>query len=114
MPPRRLGVAAAARALRPVSTRRSRSCWPASGVESARVRLDLPQRFDYGNTVPLAVTVDSPMTEADHVRRVSVFAEGNPFPEVASFHFTPANGRASASTRIRLNEGSRRWSRSRS
>ena len=55
--------------------------------------------------MPLAVTVDSPMTEADHVRRVSVFAEGNPFPEVASIDFTPANGRASVSTRIRLNEG---------
>ncbi|HEX6010799.1 MAG TPA: thiosulfate oxidation carrier protein SoxY, partial [Geminicoccaceae bacterium] len=74
-------------------------------VESPYVHLDLPQRFDYGNTVPLAVAVDSPMAEAEHVRRVHVFAAGNPFPEVASFHFTPANGRASASTRIRLNEG---------
>jgi sulfur-oxidizing protein SoxY len=56
--------------------------------------------------VPLAVTVDGPITEAGHaVPRVSVFAEGNPFPEVARVRFTPANGRASASTRIRLNEG---------
>jgi sulfur-oxidizing protein SoxY len=74
-------------------------------VESARVRLDLPERYDYGNTVPFACEVDSPMTEADHVRRVDVFAEGNPFPEVATFHFTPDSGRVSASTRIRLNEG---------
>jgi sulfur-oxidizing protein SoxY len=74
-------------------------------VESARVRLELPERYDYGNTVPLAIEVDSPMTLADHVRRVVVFAEGNPFPEVATFHFTPENGRASVSTRIRLNEG---------
>ena len=74
-------------------------------VESARLHIDLPPQFEYGTTVPLAVTVDSPMTEADHVRRISVFAAGNPFPEVASVHFTPANGRASASTRIRLNEG---------
>jgi sulfur-oxidizing protein SoxY len=74
-------------------------------VESPYVHLDLPQRFDYGNTVPLAVAVDSPIAEAEHVRRVHVFAAGNPFPEVASFHFTLANGRASASTRIRLNEG---------
>ena len=62
----------------------------------------LPQRFD--PCLSLAVTVDSPMAEADHVRRVSA-AAGNPFPGVASVHFTPANGRASASTRIRLNEG---------
>jgi sulfur-oxidizing protein SoxY len=74
-------------------------------VESARVRLELPERFDYGNTVPLAVSVDSPMTTEDYVRRVDVFAEGNPFPEVATFHFTPDSGRAGVSTRIRLNEG---------
>jgi sulfur-oxidizing protein SoxY len=74
-------------------------------VESARVRLELPERYDYGNTVPFAFEVDSPMTEADHVRRVDVFAEGNPFPEVATFHFTPNSGRASVSTRIRLNQG---------
>jgi sulfur-oxidizing protein SoxY len=76
-----------------------------ASVESARVRLELPERFDYGNTVPLAFSVDSPMTAADYVRRVDVFAEGNPFPEVATFHFTPDSGRASVSTRIRLNEG---------
>jgi sulfur-oxidizing protein SoxY len=76
-------------------------------VQSARVRLELPERFDYGNTVPLAVAVDSPMTEANHVRRVDVLAEGNPFPEVATFHFTPDSGRASVSTRIRLNQGER-------
>jgi sulfur-oxidizing protein SoxY len=76
-----------------------------TSVESSRIRLDLPERYDYGNTVPLAVAVDSPMTEADHVRRVDLFAEGNPFPEVATFHFTPDSGRASTSTRIRLNEG---------
>lgn len=76
-----------------------------SVVESARIRLDLPPRFDYGNTVPFAFTVDGPMNKANHVETVSIFAEGNPFPEVASFHFTPESGRASASTRIRLNEG---------
>lgn len=97
------------------------SAFAATGVEAAvaellagrealgagPLRLDLPDRFDYGTTVPLAVTVESPMTAADHVRRVSVFADGNPFPEVASVQFTPANGRASVSTRIRLNEGKR-------
>jgi sulfur-oxidizing protein SoxY len=77
------------------------------GVESTRIQLDLPPHFQYGNTVPLAFTVDGPMTQGNHVRRVSIFADGNPFPEVASFHFTPESGAASASTRIRLNEGKR-------
>src|SRR3546814_14528198 len=52
------------------------------GVESSRIRVDLPLRFDYGNTVPLALSVDEPMTDVNHVERVSVFAEGNPLPEV--------------------------------
>jgi sulfur-oxidizing protein SoxY len=77
------------------------------GIESTRIRLDLPPRFEYGNTVPLAFTVDGPMTDGNHVRRVSIFADGNPFPEVATFHFTPESGAARASTRIRLNEGER-------
>jgi sulfur-oxidizing protein SoxY len=77
------------------------------GIESARLRLDLPPHFDYGNTVPLGFMVDGPMTEKKHVQRVSVFAEGNPFPEVASFEFTAESGTASASTRIRLNSGER-------
>ena len=74
-------------------------------VASARLRLDLPASFEFGTTIPLGVSVDSPMTEADHVRRVSVFAQGNPFPEVATVEFSRANGLARASTRIRLNEG---------
>ena len=67
--------------------------------------LDLAASYDFGNTVPLGVAVTSPMTAADHVRRVSVFAQGNPFPDVVTFRFTPANGVARAETRIRLNEG---------
>jgi sulfur-oxidizing protein SoxY len=64
--------------------------------QSGQLRLDLPASFDFGTTIPLGIAVDSPMTETQHVRRVSVFAAGNPFPEVASVDFTPANGRAAA------------------
>jgi sulfur-oxidizing protein SoxY len=78
-----------------------------TAAHSGRLRIELPERFDYGNTVPFAVTVDSPMTVADHVRRVDVLAEGNPFPEVGTFHFSPESGRASVATRIRLNQGER-------
>lgn len=74
-------------------------------VLSPAVRIDLPRRFEQGTTVPFSVAVDSPMTPSDHVQRVSVFAQGNPFPEVARFHFGPENGRASGTTRIRLNRG---------
>ena len=66
------------------------------------ISMDLPQIAENGNTVPLGISIESPMTEADHVKNVHVFAAGNPRPEVASFHFTPANGIAEASTRLRL------------
>ena len=42
------------------------------------------------------------MTKDDHVKAVHLFAEGNPAPEVASFHFTPSCGKAAVSTRMRM------------
>jgi sulfur-oxidizing protein SoxY len=54
--------------------------------------------------VPLTVSVESPMTAADHVKAIHIFADKNPTPDVASFQLTPAMGRASADTRIRLGQ----------
>jgi len=71
---------------------------------SARLQLDMPKVFANGYTVPITITVASPMTDADHVRQVTVLAPGNPFLEVATFRFTPRSGRAHVSTRIRLAE----------
>ncbi|MDX1430948.1 MAG: thiosulfate oxidation carrier protein SoxY [Gammaproteobacteria bacterium] len=70
--------------------------------KTGRVRLGLPEVADHGGAVPLDIEVESPMTEADYVEAVHVFAEENPLPGVATFHFTPMSGRARASTRIRL------------
>jgi sulfur-oxidizing protein SoxY len=42
------------------------------------------------------------MTEADHVKAVHIFSEGNPIPNVASIRFSPASGRARAATRMRM------------
>ena len=42
------------------------------------------------------------MTDADHVKAVHIFAEGNPLPNVISYKFKPACGKAAASARIRL------------
>ena len=71
---------------------------------SDRVHLVMPRTFPNGDTVPLALAVDSPMTDIDHVRRVHVLAPKNPIVEVVSFHFTPARSEARVSTRIRLAE----------
>lgn len=71
-------------------------------VSTGRVKLDLPPLSENGHAVPLTVSVESPMTEVDHVKAVHVFTEKNPQPEVASFRFGPRAGRARVSTRIRL------------
>jgi sulfur-oxidizing protein SoxY len=71
---------------------------PAEG----RIELVLPQIAENGNTVPIEIRVDSPMSEADYVKSIHVFADGNPNPNVATYHFTPANGEARFAARIRL------------
>jgi sulfur-oxidizing protein SoxY len=71
-------------------------------VNKGRVTLELAALVENGNTVPLGIRADSPMTEADHVTAIHVFAEKNPQPYVAVFHLGPRAGRASVSTRIRL------------
>ena len=67
-----------------------------------KVKLDLPEIAENGNTVPMTVTVESPMTEASHVTDVLVVANENPRSGVVTFHFSPASGVAEANTRIRL------------
>jgi sulfur-oxidizing protein SoxY len=69
-----------------------------------RVRLDIPLLVENGNAVPVTVRVDSPMTVEDHVRRIALFNEKNPQPNIAVFYLSPRNGRAQVSTRIRLGD----------
>ncbi len=71
-------------------------------VISPRVHLSMPPAFANGYRVPMTLSVDSPMTEADHVRVVHVLAPKNPIVPAAEFHFTPQNGSAVISTRVRL------------
>jgi sulfur-oxidizing protein SoxY len=70
--------------------------------EEGKVKIDMPQIAENGNAVPVTVTVDSPMTDADHVKWIHIIAEANPDPSVAAFTFTPAAGKAQISTRMRL------------
>lgn len=71
---------------------------PAEG----KVDLEMPEIAENGNTVPLAISVDSPMTGEDHVKRVLLVVDGNPRPDLATFNFSPKLGVAEASTRVRL------------
>lgn len=71
-------------------------------VNPGKVELELPPLVENGNAVPLAVKVESPMAEDDHVKAIHVFTEKNPQPDVVSFYLGPRAGRARVATRIRL------------
>ena len=73
-------------------------------VNIGKVKLETPPLVENGNTVPCAVTVDSPMTVADYVKAIHVFNEKNPQPNVISTKLGPRAGRASITTRMRLSD----------
>jgi sulfur-oxidizing protein SoxY len=79
-----------------------RKVFGAARPRPGKVKLEIAPLIDNGNAVPLAVTVDSPMTEADHVKAIHVFTEKNPQPNVLSARLGPRAGRAAVSTRVRL------------
>jgi len=66
------------------------------------VTLELPKIAETGNSVPLTVTVDSPMTPQEHVLRLHVFVTGNPELAAATYHLGQRTGKAQLSTRLRL------------
>jgi sulfur-oxidizing protein SoxY len=67
-----------------------------------KVQIGISQLVDNGNAVPIDVTVDHPQDNARFVRRIGIFNERNPQPDVAEFELSPASGLAQVSTRIRL------------
>ena len=71
-------------------------------LREGKVKLEMPPLVENGNTVPLTVSVDSPMSDGDHVKAIHVFNEKNPQPHVFSATLRPRNGRAVLATRIKL------------
>lgn len=70
--------------------------------EAGKITLTAPEIAENGNTVPVAVSVESAMSGEDLVQSVIILADGNPNPAVATFNFTEASGVAGATTRMRL------------
>ena len=107
---RRIVLAAPAALLLPASTRADQQRLAAAlrdftggqPIREGRVRLDVSPLVENGNAVPISVTVETPMTPADHVRRIGVFNERNPQPNVITAQFGPRSGRAFLATHIRL------------
>ena len=66
-----------------------------AALAEGAITIDAPEIAENGNTVPIGV--DAPGAVA-----VTLFADGNPLPNVATFKFGPLSASRSASTRIRL------------
>ena len=107
---RRIWLAAPGALLLPASTRADQQRLAAAlreftggqPMREGRVRLEVSPLVENGNAVPISVAVESPMTAADHVRRIGVFNERNPQPNVITVQFGPRSGHAYLATHIRL------------
>jgi sulfur-oxidizing protein SoxY len=72
-------------------------------LQPGRITLELPKLAESGNSVPLSVAVESPMSSSDRVLRACIFATQNPRPLIVTVTFGPNAGRAAFSTNFRLN-----------
>ena len=73
-----------------------------ASAKHGRVKLELPLLADNGNSVPMKVAVESPMTPADHVKTIRLLSERNPETQMAVFHLGPRAGVAEVASRVRL------------
>ena len=73
-----------------------------ANVQTGKVKLDIPPLVENGNSVPMTVSVTSPMTATDYVKSIHVFNEKNPQPNLGNFYLSPRAGRAQVATRVRL------------
>jgi sulfur-oxidizing protein SoxY len=67
-----------------------------------KITVELPEIAENGNTVPFSISVDSPMTDKDHVKAIHIVATSNPQPGVATFRLSPQSGKAMVASRMRL------------
>jgi sulfur-oxidizing protein SoxY len=79
-----------------------RNAFGEATIRKGRVMLELPPLVENGNTVPMTVSVDSPMTRDNYVKAIHVFNDKNPQPNVVSVQLGPRAGKAAIATRIRL------------
>ena len=76
-------------------------------IQNGKVRLEIPPLVENGNSVPMTVSVASPMTANDYVKSIYVFNEKKPQPNLGNFYLGPRAGRAQVSTRVRLADSQR-------
>ncbi len=74
----------------------------AAVLHQGRVKIDIPPLIENGNSVPLTVRVESPMSATDYVQAIHVLTEKNLQPMVISARFGPRSGHAVLHTRVRI------------
>lgn len=67
-----------------------------------RVRLEIPENAENGNSVALTVSVDGPMLGPARVTKIHLVSELNPYARMATFRFGPGQRRAQVVTRVKL------------
>ena len=100
------GVSGSARAALPETNAAIAKEFGSGPYKQGRVHLKTPIIAENGRVVPIQVTVESPMSDGDYVKKVAVFVQENPLPDVAIFHFTPACGKAWVKTNCRMGKTS--------
>jgi sulfur-oxidizing protein SoxY len=98
----RLHATSARAPMSPVLTKLVEQFAAGAAIVEGRVKFDVAPLVDNGNSVPIEVTVDSPMTADSFVTSIAVFNEKNPQHDGAIFTLTQSSGRARIATRIRL------------
>jgi sulfur-oxidizing protein SoxY len=73
-----------------------------ANLQAGKITLEVSPLVENGNTVPVTIIADSPMSKADHVKAIHVFNEKNPQPHVISITLGPRAGKARIATRIKL------------
>lgn len=71
-------------------------------MKKGKVTVTLPQLADNGNSVPIRIVVDSPMTATDYVKSIHLYSERNPVSNMANFYLGPRAGKAEIDSRVRL------------
>src|SRR4051812_7827321 len=71
-------------------------------IQRGHVDLDMPRVAEDGRVVPVIIESDLPMTGGEYVKGVHLIVDHNPDAHLAAFHLTPALGRVSLSTRIKM------------
>ncbi|MCF8194930.1 MAG: sulfur oxidation protein SoxY [Polynucleobacter sp.] len=78
-------------------------------VKDGGIYFELSPLIENGNSVPIKIEVESPMTSQNYVKAIHVISEDNPLPNIFSAYLTPQSGKAKIATRVRLANTQRVW-----